>query len=229
MARLNLIVEGSSEETFVRRVLAPYLGERGVFVSARSVETSRSRARILRGGVSNYAQIKNDVVRWLKQDRTAHVSTMFDLYGLPTDFPGSDEARHLAPTARVRRLEHAFGVDINDSRFIPHILLHEFEGLLFSDVGAIDAELIDEPDDTQLVDLRRIREGFESPELINDGFETCPSRRICRLFPRYQKVTDGVRIAERIGVEEIRRNCSHFDSWISRLLSLATEQSSQTD
>jgi hypothetical protein len=150
MSRLNLIVEGPSEETFVRRVLAPYLGEHGVYASARSVETSRSLARVFRGG------------------------------------------------------------------------------LLFSDVGAIDSELIDHPSDTQLVALRHIRDGFESPEHINDGYKTCPSRRICSLFPRYQKVTDGVRIAERIGVEEIRRNCAHFDTWISRLLLLALEPSSQT-
>jgi hypothetical protein len=225
MPRLNLIVEGPSEETFVRQVLAPYLGERGVFASARSVETSRSRARILRGGLSNYSQVKKDVVRWLKQDPTAHVSTMFDLYGLPGDFPGSDEARGLTSTARVQRLEGAFGADINDVRFIPYIQLHEFEGLLFSDV----AELIDEPQDTHLLDLRRIREGFESPEQIDDGYQTCPSRRICSLFPRYQKVTDGIRIAERIGVAEIRSHCPHFDSWINGLVRLAAPQSGQSD
>ena len=54
MIRLNIVVEGATEETFVRDVLAPYWGTKGIFAAARSVETSRKRVRVFRGGGRNY-------------------------------------------------------------------------------------------------------------------------------------------------------------------------------
>ncbi|WP_211193646.1 DUF4276 family protein [Pyxidicoccus fallax] len=55
MIRLNIIVEGQTEETFVRDLLAPHLGERQVFVAARCVATGRRKERIFRGGLVSYA------------------------------------------------------------------------------------------------------------------------------------------------------------------------------
>jgi hypothetical protein len=90
MIRLHLIVEGQTEETFVNTVLADYLGAFQISVDVRRVETSRSRGRVYRGGVLDYARVKRDVVLWMKQDQRpdAFFSTMFDLYALPQDFPG---------------------------------------------------------------------------------------------------------------------------------------------
>ena len=58
MIRLNIVVEGLTEETFVRDVLAPYWGVKGIFAIARSVETSRKRGRVFRGGVQNYEKMQ---------------------------------------------------------------------------------------------------------------------------------------------------------------------------
>ena len=79
MARLNVVTEGQSEESFVRVVLAPYLGRFDIFAVARSVETSRKHATIVRGGLKTYEKAKRDIVRWLAQDKSAYVSTLFDL------------------------------------------------------------------------------------------------------------------------------------------------------
>lgn len=78
-ARLNFIVEGQTEETFVRDVLREYLGILGVDVRARSVETSHRRGTIYRGGMTTFAKAKGDIQRWLAEDGTAHLTTMFDL------------------------------------------------------------------------------------------------------------------------------------------------------
>ncbi len=40
--RLHITAEGQTEERFVKDVLAPYLGERGVWVDARCVLTGRN-------------------------------------------------------------------------------------------------------------------------------------------------------------------------------------------
>ncbi|MDD1760795.1 MAG: DUF4276 family protein, partial [Methanothrix sp.] len=66
-----------------------------------------------------------------------------------------------------------------------------------------------------------IRDQFNTPEEINDGYETAPSKRIIRLFKSYQKVTDGYQIAQKIGIDVIRKECPHFNEWIGKLIQLA--------
>ena len=63
----------------------------------------------------------------------------------------------------------------------------------------------------------KIRDRFKSPEEIDDNPLSIPSRRLLDLFPSYQKVTHGPLIVKRIGLEKIRKECSHFNQWISQL------------
>jgi hypothetical protein len=55
------------------------------------------------------------------------------------------------------------------------------------------------------------------PEAINDGYETCPSRRISGLVPAYKKPAQGPIITSRIGIDKLRVQCTHFGEWLSRL------------
>jgi hypothetical protein len=66
--RLNIVVEGQTEEAFVNQVLAPSLGSLGIAAVARCVETSRRRATIVRGGLPRYDKLKGELTRWMKQD-----------------------------------------------------------------------------------------------------------------------------------------------------------------
>ena len=133
MIRLNLLVEGESEETFVNQVLRLHLAEVGVMVCARMVTTSRNLGRAGRGGVTNYGKIRSDLSRWMKEDQGGDVrfSTMLDRHGLPPGFPGLSGvgvARHRNAYEDVVFLEKEFSGDIHDHRFIPYLQLHEFEG-----------------------------------------------------------------------------------------------------
>ena len=97
MVRLNIIVEGHTEETFVRDILSPHLAMHGVYVGGvRRVETGRKRGKIYRGGVTNYGKAKKDIQMWMKQEKDAWFSTMFDLYALPEDFPGMSMSKNIA-------------------------------------------------------------------------------------------------------------------------------------
>lgn len=72
---------------------------------------------------------RGDIRQWLKEDGAsdARFTIMFDLYGLPTDFPGYEDAKGESdPHRRVSALEQALGRDISDPRFIPYLQLHEF-------------------------------------------------------------------------------------------------------
>ena len=219
--RLNILVEGPTEETFVRTLLSPALAAHGVYAAARSVETASRHGIHFRGGLSRYPKVKRDLGHWLAEDRTAYLTTMFDLYRLPADFPGFVEARRLAdPYQKARLIEATLAGDIADPRFIPHVQLHEFEGLLFSEVGQIDAVLHTLGAPSRIKDLAKIRAGFDSPEEINDGEDTAPSKRIVTFYPSYDKVVLGSLIAERIGLAKMRAECRHFDAWMATLENL---------
>ena len=220
--RLNFVVEGPTERQFIEKVLGPHLGDHSIWVAARCVETSRSRGRKYSGGVRSYAKAKRDIERWMKQDQNADArfTTMFDLYALPGDFPGYEDARQLHdPYARVRLLEDALLEDIPDQRFVPYLQLHEFEALLFSDPQKLEAQF-----NRHSAGIERLAQVAEqsNPELINDGNETAPSKRIVREIPEYAstKPSSGPIVAERIGLTTLRTRCQHFAEWIGRLEAL---------
>ncbi|HXG64431.1 MAG TPA: DUF4276 family protein [Blastocatellia bacterium] len=217
--RLNILVEGQTEETFVRDVLSEHLANHQVYVSVRRVETGRDRkrSRIYRGGMTGYGKARGDIRRWLNEDRTAYLTTMFDLYGLPDDFPNIAAARKLGDAyQKVKLIEEGLETDIQNPRFIAYIQLHEFEGLLFSEIEAIDA-VLSSYGGSQLKRLQTIRNQFRTPEEINDNEITAPSKRLLKLYPTYDKVTFGVQISKRIGLSIIRRECPHFREWLSKL------------
>lgn len=222
--RLNFIVEGQTEETFVNQTLKPHLSRFSVGVSARVVTTSKQRGVKYRGGLSTYARTRRDITLWTKQDRNPDVrfTTMFDLYGLPTDFPGYSTAAHDDPYQRVAALEDALGNDISDPRFIPYIQLHEFEALMLSDPQELDSQFDNRADG--IARLGTMVSQFASPELINDSTDTAPSKRILREIPEYEgrKASAGPIVTAKIGLSTLRSQCAHFAQWLDKLESLAT-------
>ena len=218
--RLNFIVEGQTEETFVNRVLRPHLAVFSVWCSARCVLTSRSRRRSHRGGVVRYEHPKRDITAWMKEDKSpdARFTTLFDLYGLPEDFPGFKEASSESdPYERVGVLESAMSQDVSDSRFIPYIQLHEFEALLFTDPRLLETQFHHRRNEIDR--LVETASAFDSPELIDDGKNTAPSKRIISEIPEYErrKVSAGPIVAEKIGLPTLRTKCKHFGEWLARL------------
>ena len=220
--KLNCIAEGQTEEAFVNEVLKPHLSYMSVWVNPIVVRTGYRRNVVYRGGLKTYARAKNDITRLLKQDRNpdTRFTTMFDLYALPTDFPGYPNAVQNDPYQRVKALEDALGEDIPDRRFIPYIQLHEFEALLLSDPRKLDAQFDDRGDGISR--LVEVVSQFSSPELINDGINTAPSKRIISAIPKYEgrKVSAGPLVAKNIGLSTLRSKCAHFADWLDRLESL---------
>lgn len=222
--RLHFIVEGQTEETFVTKILAPHLAGRSIWADARCVQTSRRGGRKYRGGISHYAQVRKDIRNWTREDQNsdARFTTMFDLYALPQDFPCYDAATQRAdPLQRADDLEDALAQDICDDRFIPYIQVHEFEALLLAAPAEMDSQF---PDDTDAI--RRLGEmasRYQSPEHIDDGRDTAPSKRIIREIPAYEgrKASAGPLVAGRIGLNTLRTQCLHFGAWIDRLEALA--------
>ncbi|MBL7224025.1 MAG: DUF4276 family protein [Candidatus Brocadiae bacterium] len=224
MIRLNFVVEGQTEETFVRDVLGPHLSNTGVICSVRCVETGRKRGQVFRGGMISYAKFHRDLTLWMRQDQgqDAHFTTMLDLYRLPGDFPGYDDARALPDAlGRAALLEELFCADVSHHRgqFIPYIQPFEFEALLFSDPQVFLRRFPN--GGCRVGELSTVRASFPSPEHIND--DEPPSKRILAVFPDYDKRADGPIIAVEIGLDPVRRQCAHFDEWLRRLEQLGEE------
>lgn len=220
MRMLNVLAEGYSEKNFVEKMLGRYLDPRNRMIFSRCVTTSidRRKGKIHRGGISSYVKVKNDLQKWLKECPGSDVrfSTMFDYYALPVDFPGFNEANQKNDVyEKVKILEEAFATDIGDWRFIPYIQLHEFESLIFVDPQALDFTYIDKED--SISNLVEIAQEFGNPELINNGPETAPSKRILKEIPEYDKVVAGVDTLELIGVDLLKQSCKHFCEWIIKL------------
>lgn len=221
MKRLHITAEGQTEEAFVNKTLRYHLAQYGVFADVRCVLTSRKRNREFRGGMTTYRKAKNDITRWLLEEThntDVVFTTMFDYYALPQDFPGYDEAqKQHDPYQKVATIETELAKDIGDYRFIPYIQLHEFETLLFVDPQKFEIEYFDKPDGITM--LQTIAQSFENPELINQGGETAPSKRIIRIFCDYadNKPAIGSMIANEIGVDAMKKGCAHFNEWVTRL------------
>ena len=210
MIRVNVFVEGQTEETFVRELLYPHFHQQDIYLNPILVKTSSTG----KGGVVSYEKIKPQLNRKCLEDSSAFVTTMFDLYALPKDFQGKNSLPNTNdPFQKVEYLEQQMGRDIGHQNFIPNLLLHEFEGLLYSNpqafLGWFNQSIVDI--------LQNERDSFPSPEHINESPITAPPKRIEKCCSVYDKPLHGSAIAIDIGLDVIRQHCQHFDQWLTRL------------
>ena len=205
MIRLAISVEGPTEEEFVKNVLADHLRSKGV----------EPQPILLNGNVT-VERLASDIARLIWSFN--RVTSLVDFYGFRdknTATPEQLEQRILERVAR--KINRSW----DQSRVIPYIQKHEFEGLLFSNVDAF-ANAIDATEES-VEELRSIREKFPTPEDINDNSETAPSKRIVKVISQYEKVVYGSLIAMEIGLDAIRAECPRFSDWLTRLESLGNK------
>jgi hypothetical protein len=217
--RLHILVEGQTEEAFVKTVLAPHLAHFHVWAVPIIVMTSKAPSGKRQKGGGDWLKWKRHLEILLGDDPGDGVSvtTLFDLYGLPGNFPDLDEARRLTNTvARVEALEHAMAAAVEDRRFIPYIQRHEMEALVLVNLDGLAALV--EPDDG--VDALRADIGDTAPEDVNCGDETAPSKRLIRFVPGYQKTIHGPLVIEATGLARLRAACPRFHGWVFKLEAL---------
>ena len=213
MKRLIVVCEGPTEQEFCNCVLAPHLAGVGVEVFAPVVKKSN-------GGIVPWSSLRPQILNHLREEG-AYVTMLIDYYGIKDHFgfPGWQESLLIADKRdRIHFLIERMRQDVVDEiryRFIPYIQLHEFEGLLFSDIQAF----IDNFDSNE-ADLARIAntiDQFETPEEINNSPETAPSKRLIDAIPGYNKIVYGSLLAEAIGLSAIRQKCPLFNEWLTAL------------
>ena len=224
-----VLTEGKTEQLFIKRLLAPYMGYRGVDLTPTQLNKPGQK-----GGDVRFVRAKRDIARYLKQRSDTYVSLMVDYYGIDRHWPGRKEAQvrkspqEIASTICTATL-NAIGAepDLADyqpnRRFLPHISVHEFEALLFSEpatlAGAIQV-------DQKHIDA--IVQKFGEPEAIDNSPQTAPSKRIEKFYSGFKKTATGIEVAEKIGIEKMRSMCPVFDCWLVRLESLVGNENGRS-
>lgn len=215
MKELVVVVEGHSEERFVRRTLREHLPSRLVVRAIKPVTGKRPDGSVARGG--------GDWTKWLGQLRLVLssknpdlvVTTMFDLYGLPPNCPAPPAARFASTSAFADAVEHAMATAIGDPRFLPNILRHEFETLVLAALPQLEALLV--PAVRRRLRTLRSLTAKVAPEEINCGKQTAPSKRLEKAKIGFNKLLHGVSAVHAAGITTLRAACPRFGAWIARL------------
>lgn len=221
MKRIIIIGEGQTEQSFCNDVLQPYFNLKDIYIENPTIKKTH-------GGIVNWEALKHQIETHLLQDKTAIVTTLIDYYGLYEHhrYPNWINAeKQVDKSLRMALLENGMLQDITvdlQRRFIPYIQLHEFEGLLFSNIKVFDNsfEINEFLDYDYLVETIN---DFENPEMINNGIETAPSKRLTKIIKGYysanenSKVLYGSLLAHDLGLSTIRNKCPRFNEWINKL------------
>ncbi len=193
--RVNIIiiVEGQTEQTFIRDVLSPELAQKNLYLYPVLIGKPGHK-----GGNIDFERAKTDIGNFLKQRNSTYITTMFDYYGIDRKWPENEKilqiiesGSHLTSNRKAQILESetyqeiisAFPDYNTESRFIPYFEMHEFEALLFSDPAILAKKI-----GIEISQINQIMNEFNNPEEINDNPDTAPSKRLMALKRGYRKV-----------------------------------------
>ncbi len=217
---IYIVVEGQTEQTFVRDVLAPYIGQWGIFLFPSLIGKPGHKGSDIR-----FDRAKVDIINFLKQRNDTYISTMFDYFRINKEWPGLKDipGKTLTIEQKAKIVEDAMIKEIMnelpqcnpEKRFIPYIQMHEFEALLFS-----DEHILAEKAEIDLPRVQAILNEYDNPEEINDDPVKAPSKQLETLNPNYRKIALGTEISNAIGIQNIRAKCPHFHNWLMRFEAL---------
>ena len=219
-----ILVEGLTEKRFCDNILKPHLELKNIFLKVILIDTKKTPVgQNYKGGLANYEQLQKELKNLLGNTNPNWklISTMFDLYRLPKNFPRYEESRSIDDAyKKVSFLEASLADSlksdgVNIENFLPHLQLHEFEAFMFVD-SSKTLEKLKQASSDQRKRYEQIVKEYDNPELINT--DKGPSIHMQEAFSGlFQKSTTGVIITESIGLDALRNKCPHFDQWIKKL------------
>lgn len=207
--RVCIVCEGATEVEFVKLCLTPHLLKYDVNAYPTILQAASGRHR---GGRVTVERLAHFISH--EYHATNRLTTLVDFYGFQGAGDRTRQELEKDILAAAEELTTGF-----DPRFIrPYVQMHEFEGLLFSDVEKFQF-VLDGWDSEVRNTLIDIRSQFSTPEDINNSRDTAPSKRILKAFPEgsYNKTEHGPLIAEAIGLTMIRDQCPQFNDWMTMM------------
>ena len=218
MNRVIALVEGKTERRICKEIFAPELFKKDIYFYSTVVGKDNYK------GGNNFSRVCDDLRGLLKQESNTLVTMLFDYYGL-SKWPNYEQARKAPFDSRPAIMEEAIKnavlkefVNLNITRFIPYVQMHEIESLLFAD-PAVMARVFGRPDLEQ--EFAQIVTNAGGCEQINDSSSTAPSKRIQRMVTSYKKGAGddahAHRILKEIGLTTVRKKCPKFHLWLTEI------------
>ncbi|MCH3917214.1 MAG: DUF4276 family protein [Spirochaetia bacterium] len=226
MNELYAIVEGPTEQSFIRDCLAVFLSEHEQYLSPVLIGRTGHK-----GGNVTFERFVQNAGALFKQRDSTIVTSMLDYFRLDSKWPGMADiqAKQQSLGGKIGKLEiekilvestltalrESFPELDVANRFVPYFSMHEFEALLFSDISILASNL-----DVPESGLKSVLAKYaDDPEEINTL--TAPSKILLKQKPSYKKIVDGNTIVRKIGMDTLRARCSCFNDWVSALLNIS--------
>ncbi len=208
---LRVLCEGQTERNFVTQILMPHLRAFHVFARPELLQPGQ-------GGVIGWERLRDSIKAEVGRSRKhMYVTTIIDLYAIGK-YPGVEALAGESAYERTARIEAEMARGLPNPRFLPYIQMHEFEALVLVDVSHLPAQFPD-GEANEAPRVLRASVGDTPPELVNDGANSAPSKRIISAVPlyRYLKPIAGPAVTRAIGLPRLREACPHFNEWVTRL------------
>lgn len=217
-----VLVEGQTEEAFIKNCLGPYLYKFDIIITPIVVNTKvalsglKTVGGLTNGNLYRFISELKKLLNSIPADGL--VTTLIDYYAIPTNFPGYNTIDfQFSSGDKVQHLETSLHQHLGEHKsFIPYLQMHELEALLFSDPAGFESYI--DPSEGNLPQLIGIIDQFENPELINNNKETSPSHRILTHYPGYNKPLVGNMMLLQIGIEQILSKCPRFRGWVRAII-----------
>lgn len=212
-----IVVEGQTEEQFVKMVLEPLALIHDTCLRPTIVRTKQTKTALYKGGGTSWGPYRKRVKELAPQPHWARIGVMLDLYACPSDTPGytkslSGHQLHSAVTEAIQEdLEK-----IAPGRVLAGPILHELETLVIAAIATGQTQA--EPDVMQQAQTA-IRKAGGDAEMVNGGPTTAPSKRLLAWWPEYEKALYGPVLISQAVWGDIARQCPTFEMWWNQLLS----------
>jgi hypothetical protein len=226
MRQLYIVAEGETELAFINRLLIPYLIDKGLNTHIQGLMITMKGGG---HGFNNIEHFKKTIKPLLFNQEMPVITTMIDHYGINSEKKLPNYTNCIQETdveKRISCMEQSLQQVVqtiapNYRYFIPHILRHEMETLLFANPSeGFDLES-EEIKDAVL----QVCNEFENIEDINSTPEGAPSKRLIKIYEdngkRYAKITDGIDIAELTGLYVILDKCPRFKAWVEKITKIS--------
>jgi Domain of unknown function (DUF4276) len=224
MKHLYIIVEGMTELEFVNRLLIPFFVKSGLHTHIQGVPIDMKGGG---HGFNNIEHFKRTIRPLLQNTNEPIITTMIDHYGINSEkkLPNYDNCIKKAEVAkRIECMEDSLKQIVDEIKpypcFIPNIIQHEMETLLFAD----PKEGFYLEDNKIKKAVVSISEAYPNIEDINSTPQGAPSKRLDAIYKasgkKYNKIVDGVDIAELIGIPTILEKCPRFRAWVENIIQI---------
>ena len=215
LKRILILVEGQTEERFIKDVVSPYLLGFNLAIIPTIVETKKLVGAPSHKGGGDFSKFKADVLGLLGDTHASAVTTLYDFYGFPK-IPDLTDTIY----QDIQQLETAIASVFNNKRFKPYLQRHEFEAFMF-----IEPELAAKTalQRNKAGAIEKHRKNFNNVEDINLDPTLAPSKRLASEIGNYNKPRLGAAITNELGIERLMRECPKFSLWVEWLKSHATK------